>query len=249
MDAHSTIGLLVKAATCWITPTISFLMRCTWLPLISIIGTLTAACGWDRDSRYGASITELHQRPSTPRSVEPDPEKASPIIGISWSTESLQSRETASSKSDNSKRPGTGLSSDQITAGLNGQQRGPVDPTRMHRQVPRTVDDMMLSEILSTCLDERTAKLLSYSMIQSFPKSLRDFLSLLYRRTRGRKLQDIIYTSAFSKVMHDRSDALLVQTIIQANLQDLQDYIKEKGVQNALSWKPHQPVNIIGLQW
>ena len=83
-----------------------------------------------------------------------DLEKASSI------TESLQSRETTPSK-----RPGTGLSSDQITAGLNDQQRGPVDPARMHRQVPRTLDDMMLSEILSTCLDERTAKLLSYSII------------------------------------------------------------------------------------
>jgi len=198
MDAHSTIGLLVKAATCWI---------------IWIIGTLRAACGWDRDSRYSASITELHQRANTPQSVEVDLEKASSITGIS-PAESSQSRETTPSKSDNSKRPGTGLSSRQITAGLNGQQRGPVDPARMHRQVPRTLDEMMLSEILSTCLNERTAKLLSYSMIQSFPKSLRDFLSLLYRRTRGQKVQDIIYTSAFSKVMHDRSDALLVQVCL-----------------------------------
>jgi len=60
MDANLTIGLFVKAVTRWITPTISFLTRRIWLPLISIIGTLTAACGWDRDSRYGALITKLY---------------------------------------------------------------------------------------------------------------------------------------------------------------------------------------------
>jgi len=100
-----------------------------------------------------------------------DLEKASSITRIS-PVESSQSRETTPSKSDNSKRPGTGLSSCQITAGLNGQQRGLVDPVYMHQQVPRTLNKIMLSEILSTCLNKRTAKLLFYSMIQSLPKSL-----------------------------------------------------------------------------
>lgn len=245
MDAHSTIGLLVKAATCWIM----------W-----IIGTLRAACGWDRDSRYSASITELHQRANTPQFVEVDLEKASSITGIS-PAESSQSRETTPSKSDNSKRPGTGLSSKQITEGLNNQQRafgGPVDPAHIqYRQVPRTLDDMMLSEILSTCLNEtptdetptyeRTADILSYRMIRSFPKPLRDFLSVLYRRTREQKVQDIIYTPAFSELMHDRSNASRVQTIIQEILKDLQGHIKEKGVHSALLWKPCPLVNVTDL--
>ena len=78
----------------------------------------------------------------------------------------------------------------------------------------------MLSEILSTCLDKtlinktptykRTADILSYKMIYSFPKPLQDFLSILYRRTRERKVQDNIYTSTFFKLMYDYSDVVKI---------------------------------------
>ena len=62
---------------------------------------------------------------------------------------------------------------------------------------------MMLSEILSTCLDKtltdetsidktptykRTADILFYKIICLFFKPLRDFLSVLYRRTREQKV-------------------------------------------------------------
>ena len=36
-----------------------------------------------------------------------------------------------------------------------------------------------------------------------------------------------------------------LQTLIQVNLQDLQDYIKEKGMQYALLWKPCQLIGVI----
>ncbi|XTI82502.1 hypothetical protein V2W45_1227418, partial [Cenococcum geophilum] len=61
-------------------------------------------------------------------------------------------------------------------------------------QVPQTLNNIILSEILSTCLDKtlidktltykRTIDILSYKIIYSFPKPLRDFLSVLYKRTR-----------------------------------------------------------------
>ena len=46
---------------------------------------------------------------STLQSIEVDLEKASSIPGVSWPTESLQSREIVPLKSDNFKRLGTGL--------------------------------------------------------------------------------------------------------------------------------------------
>ena len=82
---------------------------------------MTAACGWDRDFRYSILITEFYQRANTPRSVKVDLEKASSIIRISWPVESSQSEEMILFKLDDSKRPGTGLLSNQITAGLSNQ--------------------------------------------------------------------------------------------------------------------------------
>ena len=79
---------------------------------------------------------------------------------------------------------------------------------------------MILSEILSTYLDKtlidktliykRTADILSYKMIYLFPKPLWDFLSVLDRRTRERKVYNIIYISTFFKLMHDQSNTLQV---------------------------------------
>ena len=77
---------------------------------------------------------------------------------------------------------------------------------------------MILSEILSTCLDKtlidktltykRTTDILFYKIIYLFPKPLQDFLSILYRRTREWKVYNIIYISIFFELIYDHFNIL-----------------------------------------
>jgi len=129
-------------------------------------------------------------------------------LGLIGLQKAYKAKKTAFLKSKNSRHFGTSLLFNQITAGLNDQQRGPVNPAHMHQQVPQTLDDIILNEIFNICLNKKTAKSLFYNMIHLFPKSLQDFLSVCYKRTRGQKVQDVIYTSAFSKLMHDHFETL-----------------------------------------
>jgi hypothetical protein len=184
---------------------------------------MTITSSWDRDSSYSASITDLGPGASASSHADMDLEKA-PSITLESRPGSTTKLETSSrSGTHQSKdmqgqqteppksRPSTGLSGDQITAGLKDQQTagaGLGDPNRLkYRQVARTLDDLMLSEILCIHLDERTADKLSYSLIHSFSKSQREFLVALYRKTRGQQVQGVIYSPTFLKLMCNHSNA------------------------------------------
>lgn len=236
MDATSlTIGSLFQAAIRWILLVLDWYI---WQPLMTIPSVLATYCSWDRDSRCSASITDLSPGAGPSPSVDMDLEWA---YSGTYQSKGLQSQEKSPLKSEGSSRPSTGLSDTRIV-GLEDQQRAfprlGASKGLQYRQKPLTLDELMLSELLRIHLDEKTADKLSYSLIHSFSGSQRKFLSVLYRRTRGQQALDCIYSPTFFELMHGFDDAATFQDTIKDNLQNLEDYIKEEGVENVLSWRP-----------
>ena len=192
---------------------------------MTITSDLAATLCWDRDSGYGAPITELRQRASASPSVDMDLEMASSITSeihsgsttkLETSSRSgthqlkgLQGQQKAPSKPDDV-HLGTGLPRSQLNEGLKNQQKPPKQQDR-HR-IP--TEEAMMCKILLIYVNRETAHMLAYNSISLFPKSEREFLRLLWRRTKVTtvpEIRDIIYSPLFLEIMHERPDAIIFQ--------------------------------------
>lgn len=220
VSAQSTIGSLVEAVIRWLLPAIGFLKRFIWLPLIQVAST----CGWDRDSRYSASITNPCPRASAPPSVNVDLESnpgsatklETPPRPGTCQLECLQGQQNIPLE------PDTGRSSNQIPGLMDQQKAYPkVGVSGLQYRRPIQPEDLMWHKILCIYLDEWHAGILALNSIGFFDRSEKEFLSLLWMRTEECEIRDIIYSPVFLEFMDDRPDAIMFQVRLIPPIQHL----------------------------